>query len=319
MGRIRRMSLGDAMAMFPGFTPVQLGCGLGAGKRRLSGALDRGEAQARQRHTVQYDDSCEVTIVQIQWIERETFTGSLPTRRPTQSRPKRQAGAVQGFSPIAHGGAGHAGSTCRRRAWCARSTSRPFSAPVMLKKAGPAPIPGQFTWKCITGEFDKLVKGTWFGLVRILRDPQMWANKWLSQILHILNTTAKGGILLSAMRSMMSARLRMAMRRPIASPGRRMARCRRQAKDHPQARHALTDGYVGLLAFAISSFKDVSGINLELLGQQDQNQPGILEAMRKQAGMTVLATLFDALRNFRKQVGKTRGCSSSRISSRMGA
>ena len=55
-------------------------------------------------------------------------------------------------------------------------------------------------------------------------------------------------------------------------------------------------GFYQLLEFAISSLRDVTGINLELLGQQDQNQPGILEAQRKQAGMTVLATLFDSLR-----------------------
>jgi hypothetical protein len=38
----------------------------------------------------------------------------------------------------------------------------------------------------------------------------------------------------------------------------------------------------------------------------DRNQPGILEAQRKQAGMTILATLFDALRAYRKEIGRVR-------------
>jgi hypothetical protein len=64
--------------------------------------------------------------------------------------------------------------------------------------------------------------------------------------------------------------------------------------------------YVNLLQFAISSIRDVTGINLELLGMRDANQPGVLEAQRKQAAMTLLATSFDSLRRFRKNVGRVR-------------
>jgi hypothetical protein len=64
--------------------------------------------------------------------------------------------------------------------------------------------------------------------------------------------------------------------------------------------------YVQLLQYAIQSITAVTGFNMELLGQQDQDQPGILEHMRKQAAMTVLAVLFDSLRGFLKIVGRKR-------------
>jgi hypothetical protein len=49
-----------------------------------------------------------------------------------------------------------------------------------------------------------------------------------------------------------------------------------------------------------------AGINLEFIELRDVNQSGILEAQRNQAAMAILATPFDRLRGFRKQVGRIR-------------
>jgi hypothetical protein len=64
--------------------------------------------------------------------------------------------------------------------------------------------------------------------------------------------------------------------------------------------------YVALLQYAVQAIPQVTGVNFELLGQQDIQNPGVVEAMRKQAGMTVLATLFDSLRRYRKILGRIR-------------
>jgi hypothetical protein len=72
----------------------------------------------------------------------------------------------------------------------------------------------------------------------------------------------------------------------------------------PRVAPPMPQGMSDLLTLAISSIKDSSGINLELLGMVEREQPGILEHMRKQAGMTVLAGLFDALRRYRKDQGR---------------
>ncbi|NIV38716.1 MAG: hypothetical protein GWN58_57650, partial [Anaerolineae bacterium] len=49
---------------------------------------------------------------------------------------------------------------------------------------------------------------------------------------------------------------------------------------------------------------DVSGANLELLGMADKVQAGVLEAQRKQAGMTILSWAFDSLRAYRRAHGR---------------
>ncbi len=59
-----------------------------------------------------------------------------------------------------------------------------------------------------------------------------------------------------------------------------------------------------MMEFSISSLRDVSGLNLELLGMANREQAGVLEQQRKQAALTMLAGLFDGLRRYRKEQGR---------------
>jgi hypothetical protein len=185
-----------------------------------------------------------------------------------------------------------------------RKYKQAFLGGAILGEVMDGPCPDRFSWNCITGELDRN-KGTFYGLVAVMRDPQMWANKWLSQTLHILNTTAKGGIIAEAdaFRDMRSAQDTYAQPDAITWAAKGAVS---GGKIMQKPGIGIPTAYVNLLQFAISSIRDVTGINLELLGMRDANQPGVLEAQRKQAAMTLLATSFDSLRRFRKQVGRVR-------------
>jgi hypothetical protein len=162
------------------------------------------------------------------------------------------------------------------------------------------PEEGGFTLKAMTGKRDRN-RGLWFGLVKAMIDPQRWANKWLSQMLHILNTNATGGITaeVGTFQNPQEAADTWSDPAGITTVNKGMID---KWKEKPKQQ--MPAGSERLIEYAVSSIRDVSGVNLELLGAADRDQAGILEHQRKQAAMTILSGMFDALRHYRKEQGK---------------
>jgi hypothetical protein len=64
-------------------------------------------------------------------------------------------------------------------------------------------------------------------------------------------------------------------------------------------------GSFELMQFANQSLRDVSGVNVEILGMQNSAGPGReLDLQRKQSALTILQPLFDSLRRYRKEQGR---------------
>jgi hypothetical protein len=173
-----------------------------------------------------------------------------------------------------------------------------------ILKMWDGPAEGGFTWKFMTGKRDRN-KGHWYGLVRAMLDPQRWANKWLAQVMHIINANAKGGLFAEpdAFDNPQQAQEEYSSTDSITfvTPG---SLSGQNPKIKDKGMFQFPAGIEGLMQFAISSIRDVSGVNIELLGMANRDQPGVIEHTRKQAALVILAGMFDSLRQYRKEHGK---------------
>jgi Phage P22-like portal protein len=177
---------------------------------------------------------------------------------------------------------------------------RAYAVGRVLLEDKECPDPSSFTYKPMTGRRDRN-EGRWYGLVRGAQDPQRWANKWLAQTMWIFNNSAKGGAIVEKDAVDNIRAFEETYPDPsvvtVVKPG-------GAAKITPKVSAPFPAQLNNLMEFAISSIRDVTGVSVELLGMANREQPLGLEMQRKQAGVTILAAFFDAIKMYRREQGK---------------
>ncbi len=239
------------------------------------------------------DDKDTLTVVQIQWWERVKVVEYVePSTGKREELPREKWDALPD----------HVKASTQNRAFTRREWFQAFLGKSTFLDRN-QPNKNGCTFNVITGMWDRKEK-QWYGLLRSMRDPQKYANKWLSQLLHILNTNAKGGVMVEdgAVKDIAQFEESWSAADGVTwLESGALAAGRIQEKPKAQ----MPAAFMALTEFAVTSIRDASGVNMELLGLRDANQPGVLEYQRRQSAMTTLARFFDNLRFYRKRQGET--------------
>lgn len=159
-----------------------------------------------------------------------------------------------------------------------------------------------FTRQIITGKRDRN-KNTWYGIVRVMMDPQKWANKFLSSVLSIIGQNAKGGAFYetNVFVDQRQAEEDWAKNAPLIEVGEGALS---QGKIRERVAPPVPAGLERLMSFSFESMPFVTGINLEALGLANRTQAGVLETQRRKAAFGIIAPLFESLRRYRKNQGQ---------------
>lgn len=297
--RVRRRPRVKAKEMFPDADPAELD----AAWARPEG--DEGETKDQDRERLYQDDGSaedaddddQVTIVHCQYVVKQPYYDVITPLSGT-----KQEMSEADYKKFAKR-AGELGLPLKAAKKMKRVIRDCWLGGVVLQ-SNDALCQAKFRYQCITGYRDE-TKGTFYGIVRAMKDPQRWANKLFMQTHDIMNSNAKGGLL--------------AERGVTDNP-------RQFEKDYargdritwvddgslqgpngprvvPKEMGQFPQGFYQLMTSAFDMIQQVPGISQEMLGQQDNDQAAMLDHQRKQAGMTILQPLFKNLKRYRKEQG----------------
>jgi hypothetical protein len=288
--RARRIPLSEAMDMWPGYTKAELD----ASWSNVSSPADL--KRSGPEGTTDHDEY--VTVVQCQYQTRQTYylAQDPMTGQESEFSEEEFTTANKRLKQLA--GFEMEGVRFRKKV-----IKQAFLGKIVLAY-GDAPCPDEFSLQCVTGKFDRN-KGTWYGLVRAMKDPQRWANKWLAQLMFIMNTNSKGGLMLEK-RALDGTSAREVEETWAQSDAVTVfadgALSSNAVKEKAQA--PFPAGFQELTNRAIDAIREVSGVSLEMLGTREADQPIGLEASRKQAGLNILQWAFDGMKLYSERQGK---------------
>lgn len=303
--RVRKAPAADAQDMHPDVELDELNAAWAdIGEDDEADAKDRTDRYSDENRFGGTKDTLrEVTLVEAQYVQTETyFKAALIPFEGAEPQ-------LVELTPEKHDIALNAGAIASRQDGQPASVklTRRTVMQCFLGASGvigePKPTQtDEFTWHFMTGLKDA-DRGIFYGIVRRAKDPQRWANKWLSQSLFIMNSQSKGGVMAEEGAFEDPRRAEEDWAKPDAIV--KLAKgALSQGKIQPRPQGAFPAGFDRLMQVAFDMIVQATGINMELLGMRDANQPGVLEYQRRQSGISILATFFDGLRRYRKGQGR---------------
>lgn len=298
--RFKDIDTADAETQFPGIPPSKLD----ANWANTINARDGGEGNKRD-YPEETRDSLKrtdwrpktVRVVQIQWWE--TKPAYLVAMPGMQAQPKQVPAGVWEKAKDAAEAAGMRGQKITVRVF----KQAFLGADGLLAGEDDDAIVDVdgFSLCATTGRWDA-DKKYHYGIVRPMMDPQRIVNKTLVQTIHIFSVSSKGGLLAEkgafanprdAERDWSDPSTIVTLMDGALSGGR--------VKERPVPQ--MPPVLANLLEFALNSIRNVTGVNMELMGAADREQAASLEYQRRQSAMSILAPWFDGLRRYRKTQG----------------
>ena len=242
----------------------------------------------------QVENSDDVIVCEYQWFEEEAY-----------HRVSTPAGNLE-LDEMGLDQAAEEDPTIYDRA--VRQTRRKYRRAfrVMGRIKDPQDIKvNAFTYCAITGKRDRNEK-VYYGLVRPMKDPQRYSNKFRSSMLHQYVNSSKGGVMMEkgAVDDIREFEDSWAKNDAVTfvpdGSLSNMGGARIQQKPISQMSPALP----AMIADSDNAIRDVTGVNLEILGMADRQQAGVLEHQRKQAAYGILSAFFNSARRYRKIQGR---------------
>jgi len=162
-----------------------------------------------------------------------------------------------------------------------------------------------FTYCAITGKRDRNEK-VYYGLVRPMKDPQRYSNKFRSSMIDQYVKSAKGGVMAEegAVDDVRAFEESWAKNDAITwvPPGTLSNASGSKIEQKPVS--MMSPALPAMIADSDNAIRDVTGVNLEILGMADRQQAGVLEHQRKQAAYGILSAFFNSARRYRKIQGR---------------
>jgi hypothetical protein len=160
-----------------------------------------------------------------------------------------------------------------------------------------------FTLKFKTGDYDESNK-MWVGMVNSLRDPALYYNKALTEMLWVIASQAKGGVMAerSAIKDIAAFEAKYAKTDGVAivEDGALSG-----SRIKPKKEGYQPTGIENILSEAGNSLPEVSGIDKSFLGSsENKNQTAALQGMQIRQVQSTLATYFDSITLYSQEWAK---------------